>query len=132
MMSSGYPWMFYIPSALMIVFCFGAICYVVSRSSEYGRARAYAMAALAMILIAQLFVPLGSAVLSRLVNASEIALTNVILETLSTTMMMFSLGLLIVAAFIDRQPASASSLSESGGTPLADHPNDNPYASPRQ
>ncbi len=132
MMDNSYYWLFQIPTLLMVVFCIGAMMYVASRSSKHGRPKAYAIAALALILLGQLIVPVSFSILSRRANVDDMAMLSGVVSLLFTMVMIFSLGLLIVAAFIDRQAPSNSSAWDAGGTPLAENPSDNPYASPRQ
>ncbi len=133
-MSVGYPWIFMVPTALMIVFCVAAMVYVATRTSEHNRPKRYAITALAIMLLSQFVFPLFmNFVLYRYFGSGNVVLVSGVFNILTTGALMLAIALLVIAVFIDRKPSKGTApRDDSGGTPLADRPNDNPYAAPRQ
>lgn len=127
-MSTNYDWLFYVPMLLTVLFCLAALSFIAARSRQYSRPKRYASAAITILLVSQFAMPLANAFLFRWVN---VQIASGVISIVMTLMVLFALGLLIAAVFIDR-PAPQPPGWDPGGTPLADNPSDNPYASPRQ
>lgn len=131
MMSVSFPWIFYVPTLLMILFCIGGIIFTSTRPSEYGRVKMLVIVALSIMLLSRLVFPMTLGLFGGSVGANP-ALLSGILSILTAAALMFAVALLIAAAFLDRTPSSTQSGWDPGGTPLSDQPNENPYAAPRQ
>ena len=131
-MDASPTWMFFLPTALMILFCVAAIVYIAAQSSQHGRSKRYAITAMAIVLLSQIVFPLlMNFLINQYFGPNNAIIVSALLSILVSLLMMLSLALLIIAVFIDRAPPDLSHW-DAGGTPLADQPNENPYAAPRQ
>ena len=132
-MSVSFPWIYSVPTILMILFCMVAIVFVAMRPSEQSRAKRYVITSLVIMMLSQSVFPIVmNLAASRVFDTGNWVIVNGIINVLVTSAMIFAIVLLIAAAFLDRDPVTLSRHWDPGGTPLADQPSDNPYAAPRQ